>query len=338
VIGAWALAGLLAQAPVASPPPAAEASTQVSNPDSPVAVTTRLTPDPSQIGDILQLEIIAAYPQGFSVNLPIGLDLSPLEVVSVDEAEAESSGAGLRKTFTLKLQQFGVGEARVPDFPLTYVDLQGRVETMQVEGRAFSVDSLLANEADPQRQGEDPPISLEYPNELAETIIYVVALVVILAIALALILVAIVTRKKPIVVAPPVPPHLRAFEALDELARRRHDMIEAGQFQDYYVELTEVAKGYVEDRFGFEALDRTTDEIRRDLGRAAERIAPLRAADLISFLQECDLVKFARFAPPADETEEALGTVRRMVEDTVPRPKLDAAESKDEPEPKKEVA
>ena len=49
-------------------------------------------------------------------------------------------------------------------------------------------------------------------------------------------------------------------------------------------------------------------------------IAPLDPDGLITFLQDCDLVKFARFAPPADETRDALGTVRQMVEDTVPRP------------------
>lgn len=338
MIGAWLLAGVLAQAPAVAPPVGSDPSGEVSNPDSPVAVTTRLKPDPSNIGDVLQLEVIAAYPQGFSVNLPIGLDLSPVEVVSIEEGDAESSGAGLRKTFTLQLQHFGVGNARIPDFPLTYVDLQGRVETMQVPGREFEVERLLANENDPQRQGEDPPISLEYPNELAETIIVATAVAIVLAIVLAWILVAILNRKKTIAAAPPIPPHVRAFEALDSLARRRHDMIEAGQFQDYYVELTEVAKGYVEGRFGFEALDRTTDEIRRDLARQAERIAPLDAGELIRFLQACDLVKFARFAPPEEETEEALGAVRKMVEDTVPRPQPEAASAKAEPEPKKEVA
>lgn len=328
MIGKLLVAMLLAQGPGAppdeepAPPPSGE---DVSNPDAPVAVTTRLSPDPSNIGDLLTLEVIAAYPQGFTVNLPIGLDLAPLEVVNVEPGEPQSTGVGMRKTFTVTLQYFDVGEAQVPAFPLTYVDLEGQVETLRVPGRGFTVESLLANEADPQRRPEDPPVSLEYPNETAETVIYVGLVALLLGAVSSLLLLRWRRREKPVVLPPPVPPHVLALDALDSLAHRRESMIQSGQFQDYYVELTEIAKGYVEVRFGIELLDRTTDEIRAALIEAGDRIAPLEPKTLIAFLQECDLVKFARFAPPEEDTEEALGSVRHMVEDSMPRPQAPAS-------------
>jgi hypothetical protein len=88
--------------------------------------------------------------------------------------------------------------------------------------------------------------------------------------------------------------------------------------QDYYLELTEIAKGYLEGRFGVDALDRTTDEIRRDLIRHRERIKPLEPDDVLRFLEDCDLVKFARFDPELDEARSALNEVRTMVQETVP--------------------
>ena len=96
-------------------------------------------------------------------------------------------------------------------------------------------------------------------------------------------------------------------------------MVARGAYQDYYLQLTEIAKGYIEGRFGIDALDRTTDELRRALEQAAAQIAPLTPKELVRFLQACDLVKFARFAPPGDEAEAALAEVRKMVDDTAPK-------------------
>ena len=50
---------------------------------------------------------------------------------------------------------------------------------------------------------------------------------------------------------------------------------------------------------------------------AAAQIAPLKPKELVRFLQACDLVKFARFAPPGEEAEAALAEVRKMVEKTL---------------------
>src|SRR5690606_33651395 len=75
-------------------------------------------------------------------------------------------------------------------------------------------------------------------------------------------------------------------------------------------------KGYLEGRFGIDALERTTDELRAALLRSEAEIAPLRPVDVIRFLQQCDLVKFARFAPPPSEANSAIEQARGMVRAT----------------------
>jgi hypothetical protein len=286
--------------------------------DGPVAVTTRLSPDPSNVGDLLVLEVVAAYPRDVRVNLPTRIDLAPLHHVRTEEGEAEATGDGLRKTFRIELQHFEVGPATIPSFPLTYVDAEGAVHTVQIPARAFTVESLLANETDPQRRGEDPPISREYPDTLAETIAWSAAATLLLALGAWLLLRRLRARDRSVPAPPPIPPHELAFEALDEL--ERGELLAQGQLQRYYVELTEIAKGYLEGRFGVEALDRTTDEIRRALLTNADRLAPLSTVEVVEFLQRCDLVKFARFAPPTDEARGALSTVREMVQASMPTP------------------
>lgn len=285
--------------------------------DGPVTVTTKIGPDPSFVGDLLTLEIIAAYPKGYRVNLPTGVDFSPLHLVSIEEGEPEPSAEGyFRKVFKVTLQHFDVGESKVPGFPLTYVGASGEVETVRVAPRPFTVDSLLANEADPERKLEDPPISLEYPNTTAELVIYSAAVAMLAGFFLALFWRRFASRRQVVVGPPPVPAHEIALSALEEL--ERSEFLETGMVQDYYLELTEIAKGYLEGRFGVDALDRTTDEIRRDLIRHRERIKPLEPDDVLRFLADCDLVKFARFDPELDEARSALNEVRTMVQETVP--------------------
>ena len=298
-------------------PPADVPATPAPAADGPVAVTAKISPEPSQVGDLLKLELTAAYPAGYTVNLPLGLVLDPLHLVSVDESEPESTGQGFRKKFTITAQHFAVGDARVPAFPLTYLGPDGAVQTVQVPPTPFTVSSLLANEPDPKRQPEDPPVSLEYPNRRAEIIIYSAAAALLVGLVGGLLWARWRRRPKPIVLPPPVPAHIVAYQQLDEL--QKSEMVARGAYQDYYLQLTEIAKGYIEGRFGIDALDRTTDELRRALEQAAAQIAPLTPKELVRFLQACDLVKFARFAPPGDEAEAALAEVRKMVDDTAPK-------------------
>ena len=137
-------------------------------------------------------------------------------------------------------------------------------------------------------------------------------------------------RPRPAVLPPPVPAHVVAYQQLEQL--QKSELVEKGAYQDYYLQLTEIAKGYLEGRFGIDALDRTTDELRRALDRAAAQIAPLRPAEVVRFLQACDLVKFARFAPPVDEAQSAPAEVRGMVGATAPKP--DPKDSPAKPDPK----
>ena len=303
-----------APAPSATAPAPADMSAPLT--DGPVAVTAKISPDPSQVGDLINLELTAAYPAGYTVNLPLGLRIDPLHLVSVDESEPESTGQGFRKIFTITAQHFAVGEAKVPAFPLTYLGPDNAVQTVQVPPTPFTVSSLLANEPDPKRQGEDPPVSLEYPNRRAEIIIYSAAAALLVGLVGGLLFARWRRRPRPVVLPPPVPAHVVAYQQLDEL--QKAELVARGEYQDYYLQLTEIAKGYLEGRFGIDALDRTTDELRLALERAAAQLAPLKPTELVRFLQACDLVKFARFAPPGEEAQAALEQVRAMVAATAP--------------------
>ncbi|GEM_PF-505629 len=295
----------------------------VDDPDTPITVTTRLTPDPAHIGDLLTLEVIVAYPSDHTINLPNGLDFSPLELRSITPGEVESTGSGQRQRFTIELQHFALGEASVPSFPVTWIDPDEAVHTYSVAPHTFVVESLLANESEPERRGEDPPLSLEYPNVRLAMILYGLLGGAALAGLSALAWLRWRRRERPIVLPPPVPAHERAFADLETLAGESEALIADGAYQDYYLRLTEIAKRYLGARFGFEALDRTTEEIQALFDDGEIQIDPLDPAQISMFLQDCDLVKFARLSPPAEEALAALDVVYDMVDVSKVAPELE---------------
>ena len=71
-----------------------------------------------------------------------------------------------------------------------------------------------------------------------------------------------------------------------------------------------------EGRFEIAAMDRTTEELRTIIASRASRLEPLTPEALLTFFERCDLIKFARLAPPPEEARGDLETVRQMVHDT----------------------
>jgi len=117
-------------------------------------------------------------------------------------------------------------------------------------------------------------------------------------------------------VTPPLPLHERVLQALDDLERRR--LWQDGQVKEHHSELTDILRGYIEERYGVPALERTTDELLGEL-----RVSPMTRdaqESLGNLLRLADLVKFAKYTALPAENEQALRTARELVVRTRPQP------------------
>ena len=80
----------------------------------------------------------------------------------------------------------------------------------------------------------------------------------------------------------------------------------------WYVELSDIVRRYVEERFSLRAPELTTEEFLLEAGRSSELSSNHRSL-LSDFLERCDRVKFARYSPGADESREALEVAARFL-------------------------
>ncbi len=112
---------------------------------------------------------------------------------------------------------------------------------------------------------------------------------------------------------PPLPPHERARRRLDDALRF------IGDPDRFCTEVSVILREYVEERFGWNAPDRTTEEFllqvrdRAELGGGHKEV-------LQDFLTRCDFVKFARYEPTENELRALQLVAVRFVSETIPPP------------------
>jgi len=102
----------------------------------------------------------------------------------------------------------------------------------------------------------------------------------------------------------------------------------AAKFGRYYVELSNITRRYVEDRYQLHAPERTTPEFLAEATKSG-RLTTEQQDQLESFLRLCDRVKFARYESSVEEAEQSMADILHFVDDSIPQevtaPEEDAA-------------
>lgn len=112
-------------------------------------------------------------------------------------------------------------------------------------------------------------------------------------------------------VEPLIPAHIRAKEALQKAL----ELI--GQPKAFCVLVSDTVRHYLEERFAFHAPERTTEEFLRELSET-DLLTGEQKESLGKFLENCDLVKFAKYEPGENELRELHASAIRLVEETEP--------------------
>ncbi len=118
--------------------------------------------------------------------------------------------------------------------------------------------------------------------------------------------------KEPAPAAPLLPWEL-ALQRLKELEEKKY--LASVKFHEYFFELSDILRHYIEDRYQIDAPERTTEEFLSSV-RNLEVLTGAQKNMLKNFLVECDKVKFAKHAPSMDDAHWAFGIARSFIEQT----------------------
>ena len=109
-----------------------------------------------------------------------------------------------------------------------------------------------------------------------------------------------------------LPPHVAALQKLDKLKASK--IWQRSQEKEYYTELTDILRGYIDRRFSINAPEMISDDIISAVHLATDTRS---ATDgLAQILRLADMVKFAKYVPFTDENDLSLVNAYLFVNQT----------------------
>ena len=266
-----------------------------------------LTRDSVNVGDIVGVAVEVIVPAGTELvtadTLQVSGDIENAahRRVRVDTLE----GGGLRYLITYPIAAWRPGTYPLPKLSAT-LQSGAQQQTIEVTPPQLTVASVLP--ADTANLQPKPLRDVWGANRLWWPLVLLALLL--LAVIAALIWWWRKRRKnvkpEPIAIVPQISPREWVLKEIDRVVAARY--IEKADFRNFYIDLTEVMRTYVNKLDAEWSPDLTTLELAGRMGSLGGDVAPL-----FGMLNRADLVKFARHRPVSSEAHRDIEELKEWV-------------------------
>lgn len=268
------------------------------------------------IGDQINYNIGISVPQNTSIRWPLITDTitKNIEVLNRSAIDTLSEDGILNIKQSFLITSFDSGYFEVPEVKFDYRLPDDTSVYESSTGTLFL--QVFVPEVDTAQDFKPIAGPLSEPYTFAEILPWIIVITAgLLLIALIIWFIIRRKKKKPIFQRKPkplLPPHIEALNKLEEL--RLAKVWQSGKLKQYYTDLTDITRGYIERRYGFDAPEMTSYEILNELkGKDVNSDA---YSKLENVLQLSDLVKFAKSQPTALENDLGLSHCIDFVNET----------------------
>ncbi len=287
------------------------------DPDAPT-ITTRADRSKVQLGEPFHVLITVLHKPDMNVELPAALELGDgfAEMADREHTRSVEKDGLIKRTFSLTLGALETGVQTVPGIPLGY-SVKGQHRQITTTAVSVEVSTIVGGGKAELRPVAQPVAVLQRDY----TVLWVLGGILgagFIATALWLGLRKVQARRPGARVrsgktAPPLPPDEAALARLRALASSGR--VDAEDRRPVYFELSEILREYLGARYGFDALELTTEELLTALATRAPADVVREVGD---WLRAGDLVKYARVPSGRDEAAAALAQAVTLVERTRP--------------------
>ena len=267
------------------------------------------------IGEQAHLRLEVTMPKGARLEWPT---LQPnqygtpgVEVVAVADGKTVETGKEQQKACRVyTITSFDESLYALPALPVKVNGKTYRGGTSALKVITVDVDTLHPNQYYPPKDVQDNPfLWSEWRPFLWLSV---------LTLALALLVFYLFVRlreNKPIItklrIVRHVPAHQRALSAIEKIEAER--MQQSEDQKAYYTQLTDTLRKYIQERFGFNAMEMTSSEI---IGRLQENGDKKMLDELRELFTTADLVKFAKYSTLINENDLNLVNAVNFIDET----------------------
>src|ERR1044071_6158752 len=226
-----------------------------------------------------------------------------LEVVEKGKIDTTKQGDLVTYKQRLLITGFDSGVFVIPSFVFPVIPNSGTAYAIQTDSFPLLVQTVAVDTTKPFKGIKD---IIPVKTSWLDYIWYILGALVFL-ILLTVVIIYFIRNKKVAAppTAPPPPKETLQEQALSMLADlERKQLWQGDKVKEYYVELTDILRGYIEARFNTPAMELTTDELLESarLHREMRRHTEL----LSTILYTADLAKFAKAQPLPHEHTAAM--------------------------------
>jgi hypothetical protein len=257
-------------------------------------------------------ELVALRESGWAVPDPAGGSAPSVE-------RPEASDENLAATtvtipFVPLPKEPGRHHMVLPPMPITVARANGAVMTLCTPPQSITVEDPIANEVSPEVRPNPPPRPQREEWVLARQLFYGLLAAIALGVIFAYLIHRYRSRPKPVPAAPKELPWIWAMRELDAL--RRSDLLAEARLDEWFDRVDHCTRRYLGERYGFDGLESTSEEIRTYLKRVRPVVPELERID--AFLTDTDFIKYAEVDPTGDDCDKAIEAAERIVRVTIP--------------------
>ncbi len=263
------------------------------------------------IADNLKLLLETKAGDEYMAELPsFGDKLEQFGIVDYRTLEPElGKGDEVITRKVYKLQPFLSGEYKIPPMVVEFHS-EGDTARHYIRSDTITVkvNSLLPEDKS-SLEIKDIAGPLELPREFPW--IPVAAGIILIAAILSVVVFRLKGKKTRTAALPAA--HEVALAKLQNLLDRK--LAEKKLYRELTVEVSDILRGYIEDRFGLKAPERTTEEFLAEAGSGLD-VDKEKKEMIKQFLFHCDMVKFALLQPTEEDVQKTFDFCRDFINAT----------------------
>lgn len=273
------------------------------------------------IGDYIRYTISVEHDKNTVIGIPSVKDsVKQLELISTSQPVEKEENGRIVTEYQFIFSQYDSAEVTIPSIPVRYKGIKPGEKvswndtTLPAVATAPVYISIHKLKVDTQEEIKDVKQPLTIPLDWKLILLWVLIGLIVIA-AMIFVYIRFIKKKKGELREVPkiiLPPDVEALNSLKELEAKQ--LWQKGMVKEYHSEITEIIRLYFEKRFKLPALELTTSEVNMLLKLKSGASSIIELTN--DFLNNADLVKFAKYQPANNVNEEMMLQAKEIIEKT----------------------